>query len=301
MKPTLLVLAAGMGSRYGGLKQIEPVGPGGETLLDYAVYDALRAGFGKAVFVIRRDIEADFRATIGDRLARHVEVGYAFQELDEVPEGVQAPEGRKKPWGTAHAVWSARDAIAGPFASINADDHYGASSYRLLHDFLTGVGGRAAHYALVGYRLDRTLSPHGSVARGLCQTGAGGALESIEEHTRISKAEGGAVSRREGRAPLALTGGEPVSMNMWGFTPAIFAQLERYLVDYFARPEAAAGGEALLPAAVNTLVQQGAARVDVLPSPEAWHGVTYREDRPALVAALRHMVAEGLYPETLWP
>ena len=300
MKPTLLVLAAGMGSRYGGLKQIEPVGPGGETILDYAVYDAQRAGFGGVVFVIRRDIEADFRAAIGSRLARHVEVGYAFQELDEVPEGVQAPEGRQKPWGTAHAVWSARAAIAGPFASINADDHYGPRSYRLLHDFLTGVDVQAAHYALVGYQLSRTLSPHGSVARGLCRTSAAGTLEGVEEHLRISVAASGAVSEREGRPPLVLAGDERVSMNMWGFTPAIFGQLERYLVDYFARPERAAGGEALLPAAVNTLVQQGAARVDVLPSPEPWHGVTYREDRPALVAALRQMVAEGQYPETLW-
>ncbi|MBL9202851.1 MAG: NTP transferase domain-containing protein [Opitutaceae bacterium] len=308
MSPTLVVLAAGMGSRYGGLKQIDPVGPGGETVLDYAVFDAARAGFGRVVFVIRRDFEALFREKIGARYAGRIAVDYVFQALDALPADFAAPAGREKPWGTGHAVWCARDAVRENFAVINADDFYGADSFAQLARFLGAA--RGGDFAMVGFRLANTLSEHGLVSRGVCAAAAG-ELRSIVEHTGIAPAEVGAGRK--------FSGDEIVSMNCWGFTPALFAgldgQFREYLETYVGRvpsPGSEARGEGTpptanplkaefyLPAAVSTMIGRGVARVRVLPTESAWFGVTYREDKPRVEAAIRELVRAGRYPARLW-
>ena len=308
MSPTLLVLAAGMGSRYGGLKQIDPVGPSGETVLDYAVFDALRAGFGRVVFVIRRDFEQVFREQIGTKYAGRVEVDYVFQALEALPEGDSVPAGREKPWGTGHAVWCAREAVRGPFAVINADDFYGADSFAQLAKFLTSAvasprgfdpmsGHRtprsmAAQFAMVGFTLANTLSEHGAVARGLCATGAGGLLESITEQTGILAADVG-VKRK-------FSGKETVSMNCWGFTPALFAGLDRQFHEFFAARGSDSKAEFYLPAAVSEMISRHEATVRVLPTGSAWFGVTYRDDKPRVVAAIAELVRTGNYPAKLF-
>ena len=293
----LVILAAGMGSRFGGLKQVQPVGPHGELIIEYSVHDAMRAGFDRVVLVIRRDIEADFRDTIGRRLEARVEVEYVFQERDALPAGVlRAPASdRTKPWGTGHAVWVAREAVRRPFAVINADDFYGASGYRALAGHFASERG----YALVGYPLRQTLSEHGSVSRGLCAT-AGARLKSITEITRIEKSADGARYTDGGGAVRALTGHEIVSMNFWGFTPAVFPQLEQLLVDFLAARGADPKAEFYLPTAISTLNETGAAEVALLHSGDSWFGITYREDLPTAQAAVRHLVAAGRYPAPLW-
>jgi len=291
--PTLLVLAAGMGSRYGGLKQLDPVGPSGETLLDYSVHDAVRAGFGRVVFLVRRDIEAEFRDKIGRRYEGKVEVGYAFQQLDDLPPGFDPPAGRTKPWGTAQAVWCARQAIAAPFAAINADDFYGAESFRQLHTFLAAAD-TAAHpatFAMAGYRLDRTLSEHGTVARGICAT-EDGLLRSVEELTDIARGPGGKISAG-GRA---LRGDETVSMNFWGFTPQVFPLLETALQNFLEENAASEKAECYIPTAVAAMIADGSAVVRVLPTTSDWFGVTYRKDREAVVRNIAALVARGEYP-----
>ncbi len=295
--PTLLVLAAGMGSRYGGLKQIDPVGPSGEAILDYSVFDAKRAGFGRVVFLIRHSIEEAFRETVGVRYAGQIPVEYAFQELEDLPTGYAVPEGRTKPWGTTQAVLCAEPLLDGPFAVINADDFYGAASYRALAEHLqTGT----RDFAMVGFVLRKTLSAFGSVARGVCSVDEAGMLRTVVEHTKIEQDGTGARSIQADGSTLALTGDELVSMNMWGFTPELFAPLR----EDFLRFLRAAGGEqkseCYLPNSVNTLVGQGLARVRVLSSPDAWFGVTYREDRESVVERIRALVAAGAYPERLW-
>jgi len=308
MSPTLLVLAAGMGSRYGGLKQIDPVGPSGETVLDYAVFDALRAGFGRVVFVIRRDFEAVFRAQVGAKYAGRAAVDYVFQSLDALPAGCPAPAGREKPWGTAHAVWCARTAVHEPFAVINADDFYGADSFAQLAKFLTSAAAAprgfdpmsghkaprslAAQYAMVGFTLANTLSEHGAVARGVCVAGPGGLLQSITEQTGILASEVG-----PGRK---YAGSETVSMNCWGFTPAVFAGLERQLHDFILARGGDAKAEIYLPVAVGELIARREATVRVLPTNGAWFGVTYREDKPRVVAAIAELVRAGKYPAKLF-
>lgn len=291
--PTLLVLAAGMGSRYGGLKQLDPVGPRGETLLDYSVHDAVRAGFDRVVFLIRRDIETDFRAQIGARYAGKIDVGYAFQQLDELPGGFAPPAGRTKPWGTAHAIWCARGEIASPFAAINADDFYGAESFRRIGEFLSGVdsGARPARFAMAAYRLDKTLSENGTVARGICRVGADGLLESVEEITDLARRGDGAIASGRRTFPDDAQ----VSMNFWGFTPEVFPLLEGVLLSFLVEHGGSEKAECYIPSAVAEMVAAGEATVRVLGTASEWFGVTYREDRPRVVESIARLVASGAY------
>lgn len=295
--PTLLVLAAGMGSRYGGLKQIDPVGPSGEAILDYSVYDAMRAGFGRVVFLIRHSIEEAFRETVGVRYAGQIPVDYAFQELEDLPSGFVAPEGRTKPWGTTQAVLCAAGAIDGPFAVINADDFYGAASYRALAEHLQRG---TEEFAMVGFVLRKTLSAFGSVARGICAVEDSGLLRTVVEHTKIEPEGDAAKSIQADGSVVALTGDELVSMNMWGFTPQLFPALREDFERFLRESGGELKSECYLPNSVNALVGAGAARVRVLSSPDAWFGVTYREDRESVVARIAELVRSGAYPERLW-
>ena len=294
--PTLLVLAAGMGSRYGGLKQIDPVGPAGETIIDYSVYDAIRAGFGKLVFVIRKDIEQPFKEIVGARFAGRIPIEYAYQELDKLPAGFTVPPGRTKPWGTAHAILMAEPVIHEPFAAINADDFYGAHAYRLLAEHLRSG---SADYAMVGFILRNTLSEFGSVARGICQVDEQQLLRTVTELTKIEPAGTGATNTVDGQV-TQLTGDEAVSMNFWGFNPGLFAQLKGEFVDFLKRSGTELKSECYIPTVTNDLVAAGRARVKVLRSNDSWFGVTYREDRPRVVASIRQLIARGDYPEKLW-
>ena len=301
--PTLLVLAAGIGSRYGGLKQADPVGPNGELIIHYSVYDALRAGFGKVVFLIRRDIEEAFRERVGRDVERQVDVTYAFQELGNLPPGFAIPEGRVKPWGTGHAVLCCRDAVTTNFAAINADDFYGAESYRVLASYLKSARDTADthHYSMVGYILSNTLSEHGHVARGVCQVGADGYLQGVKERLHIEPFADGIKFQEEDGSWTPVSGESVVSMNMWGFTPSYFDELAahfpRFLEQSAANPLKA---EFLLPDIVGELVQEGYTRVKVLPTPERWFGVTYQADRPRVQVAVRELIAQGKYPSRLW-
>jgi hypothetical protein len=295
-KPTLLVLAAGMGSRYGGLKQIDPVGPNGETIIDYSIYDALRAGFGKLVFVIRSDIAAQFKEIIGARFEKRMPVEYVFQELTHLPPGFTVPDGRTKPWGTTHAILMAADAIREPFAAINADDFYGAEGYRLLAQHLASG---SPDYAMVGFILRSTLSDFGSVARGVCRVDGDNFLQTVEEMTRLERDGGGAKNHEPGKI-IRLTGDEAVSMNMWGFTPAVFPQLKTHFHGFLQKSGGEAKSESFIPSTVNDLVVARQARVKVLRTNDSWFGVTYREDRPRVVESIRQLIARGDYPERLW-
>lgn len=298
MKPTLVVLAAGMGSRYGGLKQIDPVGPAGETIIDYSVYDAMRAGFGKLVFVIRRDIEAAFKDTVGRKFEGKLPVSYVYQALDDLPSGFSVPAGRTKPWGTSHAILTAASAVNEPFAVINGDDFYGTTSYRVLAQHLQSGG---ADYAMVGFVLRNTLSEFGSVARGVCEVGADGYLRTVTERTKIEKdGQGGATFPDEKGQPQRLTGAEIVSLNMWGFPAAIFPHLRRMFVDFLKQHGSSEKTEFYIPTAVNDLVRGGQARLKVLETPDSWFGVTYREDRPRVQESVRALVTRGDYPNPLW-
>lgn len=290
MAPTLLVLAAGMGSRYGGLKQIDPVGPSGETVLDYAVYDAIRAGFGRVVFVIRREFKSEFRSGVTEKYAGKIEVDFAFQSVGDLPSGSVQPTEREKPWGTGHAVWCARNAVKGPFAVINADDFYGAASFEGLSSFLASAEG--PQFAMVGFRLSNTLSENGTVSRGICAV-AGRRLVSITEVRSIGPDEVGNGGR--------FTGAEIVSMNFWGFTPALFDGLEAGLRGFLEASGSDPGAEFYLPAAVSALVAAGSATVDVLPSGGSWFGITYKEDRQQVAAAIAALVNQGVYPARLFP
>lgn len=297
MKPTLLVLAAGMGSRYGGLKQIDPVGPHGETIIDYSIYDALRAGFGKLVFVIRKDLEAQFREIVGARFEKRVQVEYVFQELDKLPAGFTVPPGRTKPWGTTQAILMAEDVIREPFAAINADDFYGADSFQVLSKQLQSG---STDYSMVGFVLRNTLSEFGSVARGVCEVDGANYLKSIIELTKIEKDGTGAKSIVADGTSSKLTGDEPVSMNMWGFTPAIFPHLRREFTEFLKIQGTAEKSECYIPMTVGNLIRNGQARCQVLRSNASWFGVTYREDRPRVVEDIRKLITQGLYPEQLW-
>lgn len=295
-KPTLLILAAGLGSRYGGLKQIEAVGPGGETIMDYSIHDALRAGFGKLVFVIRRDIEQSFREIIGARFEKRIPVEYVFQELNQLPPGFSVPPGRTKPWGTTQAILMAEEAIQEPFAAINADDFYGPQSYRLLVDhFQSG----SADYAMVGFVLRNTLSEFGSVARGICRVDENQYLRSVTELTGIERDGAGAKNTAAGKI-TRLTGDEPVSMNFWGFHPALFPQLKEQFAQFLARNAADLKSECYIPSTMTDLLAAGQARVKVLRTGDSWFGVTYREDRPRVLESIRQRIARGDYPENLW-
>jgi NDP-sugar pyrophosphorylase family protein len=302
--PTLLVLAAGMGSRYGGLKQVDPVGPSGETILDYAVFDAIREGFGRVVFVIRKEFEAEFRTQVSAKYADKVKVDYVFQALDALPPGFAVPAGREKPWGTGHAVWCARDAITELFAVIGADDFFGRDAFRQLAAFLRDEAGaspeeeRAPNFAMIGYRLANTLSENGAVSRGVCATGDDGYLEKVVEHTGIRREEVAAVSG-EG-AGKNYTGEETVSMNCWAFTPEFFTGLNEQFEAFLEARGGELKSEFYLPEAVSEQVAQGLVTVEVRPTTASWFGVTYREDKPRVQAALADLVARGEYPARLF-
>jgi dTDP-glucose pyrophosphorylase len=292
-----MILAAGMGSRYGGLKQIDPVGPNGETIMDYSIFDAMRAGFDKVVFVIRRDIERPFKETIGARFEHRLPVDYVYQELTKLPPGFSVPPGRQKPWGTTQAILMAAEAVHEPFAVINADDFYGAESFRVLGAHL-GAGG--SDYAMVGFVLRNTLSDFGSVARGVCRVDPAGYLQSVVELTKIEK-DGNAAKFTDAEGKIhPLSGDELVSMNIWGFTPAIFPQLEKEFASFLRANGQSEKVECYIPTVANTLVASGQARLKVLSTADAWFGVTYREDRPMVVSGIRRLIDQGRYPQKLW-
>lgn len=295
--PTLLVLAAGMGSRYGGLKQIDSVGPNGETIVDYSIYDALRAGFAKVVFVIRKDIEQIFRMTVGARFERRVEVEYVFQELHNLPLGFSVPAGRSKPWGTLHAVLSAAEAINEPFAVINADDFYGAEGYRSLAQHLRSD---LPSYAMVGFVLRNTLSDFGPVSRGVCQVDGNAFLQGIVELKNIVRDGTHAMNTGATGQVTRLSGDEVVSMNMWGFTPSIFEQLREQFRKFLERSGSDLSSESYLPGAVNELVIAHQTRVRVLRTNDLWCGITYRGDHARIVESIGNLIRDGLYPKGLW-
>jgi len=301
MKPTtppaLLVLAAGMGNRYGGLKQIDPVGPCGETIIDYSIYDALRSGFGKAVFVIRKDIEQAFKQAVGARFERHIAVEYVFQELDKLPPGFSVPAGRTRPWGTLHAILMAADAINEPFAVINADDFYGSEGYRALAQHLQSG---TADYAMVGFVLRNTLSDFGAVSRGVCKVGDGDFLQGSVELTNIERDGVHARNTDLTGQITTLSGDEVVSMNMWGFAPHVFGQFREHFQRFLRSNGSDIESEGYLPSTVNELVLAGQARVKVLRTNDSWAGVTYREDHPRVVQTIRRLIDHGTYPNRLW-
>lgn len=301
--PALVVMAAGIGSRYGGLKQIDPIGPNGEIIIDYAIYDALRAGFEQVVFLIRREIEEAFREKIGRNIERRVDTTYVFQEITHVPPGFNVPPKRVKPWGTAHAVLSCKQAVHRPFAAINADDFYGPGAFQVLADHLKQASDHQGiyDYCMVGYTLRNTLSEFGSVARGVCQVTADGYLSEVREHTRIEKDGTDARYSANGDNWARLPGEAIVSLNMWGFTPSIFTELDaRFPAFLQSNTERILKAEYFLPDVVNALLQENKARVKVLPTSEKWFGVTNRDDRAVVQSALRELVSGGIYPTDLW-
>jgi len=296
MKPTLLILAAGMGSRYGGLKQVDPIGPYDQAIIDYSIYDAIRAGFGKVVFVIRRSFADAFREKFDSKLQGKIQTEYVFQELDALPEGFSLPEGREKPWGTGHAVLVAKNVINEPFAVINADDFYGAAAYTTIAGFLQT---ETKDYAMVAYALKQTLSDFGSVSRGICSTDEQGYLQTVVEHTKIERKDGKIISHFEGE-DLEMSGEEPVSMNFWGFMPDFFDYLESgfesFLKEHINTPKS----EFYIPLVVNNLLESGTKKLKVLTNSGSWFGVTYKEDKPAAEATVRRLIEQGVYPEKLW-
>ncbi len=299
MKPTLLILAAGMGSRYGGLKQIDPMGPSGETILDYSVFDAARAGFGKVVFVIRPDFEQEFRDRVMSRFAGRIETDCVFQTLDRLPAGYTVPAGRTKPWGTTHAVLCSRDAIREPFAMINADDFYGRDSFQVLGRRLASLAVESSAYCMIGFTLDNTLSEHGTVARGVCRTDERGFLTDIKELMSVSRTATG-VQDVGPDGVTALTGKEPVSLNMWGFTPHIFPQLEESFRSFLATRGGEEKSECYIPTTVGELVHSGIATCEVLRTTSCWFGATYAEDKPLVQQSIARLVEAGDYPRNLW-
>lgn len=303
-KPVLVIMAAGMGSRYGGLKQIDPIDDQGHIIMDFSLYDAALAGFEKAVFIIKEENEEDFRTVIGDRMSRHMEIAYVYQNIHTMPDGFSVPEGRSKPWGTGHAVLSCMDAIDGPFAVINADDYYGRDAFQKIYDYLiAGEDGEKYRYAMVGYILENTLTDNGYVARGVCQTDESGYLQGIIEGTRIEKKEDGSYyTEDDGRTWNLLEQGCTVSMNMWGFTASILQELKdrfpRFLETGLATNPMKC--EYFLPNVVGEMIQEGKAEVAVLKSTDRWYGVTYKEDKPMVMAAIKGLKDQGLYPNKLW-
>ncbi len=304
-KPVLVIMAAGMGSRYGGLKQIDPIGPQGQIILDYSVYDAHRAGFERAVFVIRPELEEAFERAIGQKARRFMQVGYAYQTLRSLPEGLKAPEGREKPLGTAHAVWCAGERAAGaPIAVINADDFYGADAFRKIYAYLSDARDDAKYrYCMVGYRVENTLTENGTVSRGVCTVDGDGYLSGIVERTAIARAaDGRIVYAADGDEPAGeIAEGAPVSMNLWGFTPSFLPALEGGLRRFFAEklPQNPMKGEYYLPFAVDELIQSGRAAARVLTTDARWFGITYQQDKPVVRAAIADMTDRGEYPAGL--
>lgn len=304
-KPVLVVMAAGMGSRYGGLKQVDPVGNHGQLIIDYSIYDARRADFETVVFVIKHEIEDTFKAAIGDRLSKVIDVKYAFQELSDLPEGYAVPEGRVKPWGTAHAILAARRVVDGPFAVVNADDCYGPEGFREIYQYLESHPDRPGcyEYAMVGYRLGNTVTEHGHVARGVCEEDQEGYLLRVTEHTHIEKDGADARFTEDGGATWhRLPGSTVVSMNLWGFTRSFLDEVQARFPAFLDRALAQdpLKAEYFLPGVVTQLLEEGKARVKVLRSSDKWYGVTYKEDKPQVVRAIAEKTAAGLYPDRLW-
>lgn len=297
ISPTLLVLAAGMGSRYGGLKQIEPVGPAGETILDYSIYDALRSGFRRVVFVIREEMAETFHELVGSRFEEHIKVDYVFQVLDKLPPGWSPPPDRTKPWGTTHAVLMAAGTIDEPFAVINADDFYGVEGYRVLAHHLRFA---IEEYAMVGFLLRNTLSDFGPVSRGICSVTAEGYLADVVEMTRIKRTATAIASTDEAGQTKQLSGDELVSLNLWGFHPNIFADLQQQFEQFLERNGSDLRSECYLPSSINTLIQSGRAKVEVLRTHDSWFGITYRADLPHVIEGISRLVHEGYYPKRLW-
>jgi NDP-sugar pyrophosphorylase family protein len=301
MKPTLLILAAGIGSRYGGLKKLDPLGPSGETIIDYSVYDAIRAGFGKVVFVIRENIEQEFRKAYIDRLKDKIDMDYVFQEIRKVPEGVSYAQDRQKPWGTGHAVLMAAGMINTPFAVINADDFYGQSSFRAIADhYKNWSGDRANDYCMVGYDIENTLSEHGAVSRGVCMADENSFLLEVTERTKIERTSVGIAYKDENDLPVIIPEKTIVSMNFWGFTPSYFHHLEISFREFINKNAANLKAEFYIPSVVNELVRSGKATVKVLDCREKWFGMTYREDREMVVAKIQELVDQHIYPGNLW-
>ena len=303
-KPVLVVMAAGMGSRYGGMKQIDPVGPSGQVIIDYSLYDARRAGFETVIFVIKHEIEDAFKAAIGDRVSKVMKVEYAFQQLEELPAGFAVPEGRAKPWGTCHAVLAAQHLIHGPFAVINADDYYGPEAFQVIYDYLsTHQDGEVYDYCMVSYLLKNTVSENGSVARGVCEANPDGTLAAVTERTCIETYPGGIhFTENGGDTWQDLAPDTPVSMNLWGFGQSFLEEAEARFAGWLSEnlPKNPLKCEYFLPLVVSELLAEGKATVKLLHSTDKWYGVTYREDKPVVVNALAQKTADGLYPADLW-
>ena len=298
---TLVVLAAGMGSRYGGLKQLDALGPNGESVMDYSVFDAIRAGFDRVVFIIRRDFEEDFKKHIGSRYDSRIKVEYAFQALDDLPGDYKVPEGRVKPWGTGHAVYSARELLTGPFAVINADDFYGADCYKKLAGFLKSCkSNEKISGCIVTFILENTLSENGSVSRGLCTVDANGCLNKVVEHTTISRNSDGKIISNIDNKDIELTGKEPISMNAWGFSSAIVPELTSLFEEFLAAKGQEMKSEFYLPGTVDRLISEGKADITALSSSDNWFGVTYQEDKPFVQKSIKDLIAEGKYPASLF-
>lgn len=302
-KPALVILAAGMGSRYGGLKQIDPIDEQGHKIIDFSIYDAWKAGFEKVVFIIKHEIEDDFKKMVGDPISKHMEVEYVFQEIDDVPADFAIPEGRVKPWGTTHALMCCKDVIDGPFMVINSDDYYGKDGYKVMYDFLTESADDERAYAMVAYELGKTLTEKGSVTRGVCNADDKGYLSHIVEQKNLIKTDDGAAySNDEGASYSPIDVKTPVSMNMWGFKKSVFAEFDKALEDFFANkvllnPEKS---ECLIPTEVDVLIKNDKASVKMLTSADQWFGVTYQEDKPYVVASIKALKDAGAYPEKLW-
>ncbi|MBN1992435.1 MAG: nucleotidyltransferase [Anaerolineae bacterium] len=303
LTPTLIVMAAGIGSRYGGLKQVDPIGPHGEIILDYSIYDALKAGFGKIVFIIRADIEQVFREKVGRTIEERSDTTYVFQKIEDLPPGFAVPPDRKKPWGTGHAVLSCRHVVNTPFAVINADDFYGQSSFQTLADYLKQAQDREGvyDYCMVGYVVENTLTEHGHVARGVCAVNQDGFLMGIRERTRIEKFGETAKYTEDGEHWFEIPKGSFVSMNMWGFTPVFLAELAARFPPFLQNNRNnLQKAEYFLPDVVGELLKENKATVKVLPTGERWFGVTYQEDKPRVKQAIRDLIGQGVYPENLW-
>ena len=300
-KPILVIMAAGLGSRFGGLKQLTPVDDQGHLLIDYSIYDAIQAGFGRVVCIIKPELEKDFDEVVARRLNGRVDVRYAYQTIDHLPEGFAVPEGRAKPWGTAHAVLCAKDLIDAPFCVINADDFYGRSAFETIAKFLTEQVNEASH-AMVGYRVENTLTENGSVARGICEVDENGMLLGVTERTRIEPREGGAAYTEDGETFTFVPAGTRVSMNMWGFHPVVLNEIENRFAPWLAQnlPLNPLKCEYFLPLIPNLLLTEGKATVRVLPTTEKWYGVTYANDLPKVQQALESMRESGVYPQQLW-
>lgn len=302
-KTTLVVMAAGIGSRFGGgIKQLEPVGPSGEIMIDYSIHDAIEAGFDKVVFIIRKDLEKDFREVIGSRMEQRVETAYVFQELRDLPAGFTKPEGRVKPWGTGQAILCCRDVVQEPFAVINADDYYGKEAFVKVHDYLVQdhASGERMEFCMAGFMLGNTLSENGGVTRGICSVDRKHHLTRVTETRNIIKTEEGAAVRQEDGTLLPVDASCPVSMNMWGLTPEIFAVLESGFAEFLSKLPDLTQGEYLIPTIIDGLIQEKRANVTVLESSDHWFGVTYKEDKPAVIRSFHELVEAGVYPKKLF-